>query len=729
MATRPAVSVIIPVYNGEKYLRGCLDSVFSQTLKQLQVICVDDGSTDHSAQILSEYQNMHPDLVIVSQENGGLSAARNAGIRRATGEYIDFLDCDDTLRTDALETLYRRAHEDALDMLLYDGKTIFASEELRQANPGYETLYRTKIHIGNKPMSGEELFVRLVDSGSYRASACMYLLRLDYLMAKGYTFIQGIYYEDNVFTLQCLLDAARCGVEAIPFYHRSLRGSSIVTTHKDFRHARSYYVCETAMQNFLFARSLGADTIRCARQQISSLRHHALSVYAALSDDERKQAMAMYPDAILIDDMLHTSATASPKPAPRKKTEPAPAPEWMSRTQLRSLTGQPYQPDHPFVSVIVPVYNAADYLQDTLHDLQSQTLQNIEILFVDDGSSDGSAQIIEQHAASDPRIQLFRQQNQFAGVARNHGMDHARGEYLLFLDADDRFSPNLAAYAYACAKHNSAQIVLFHADLLQMPQKTYAPAAFLCPCNRLPGKVFSGNDGRDHIFDVLNPWTKLFQRSYIQQLGIRYQPLFSSNDLYFSMVAMACAERIAPLPEVLVHYRVGLENNIQSQKSKAPLDTFHAFSAVKQELESRGIFDVYRKPFAVKAAESMLRSLDTMTSLDRYRELYQVLHNGGLENMGLGSISSEDMRHISNGAIKLERCRTIRDTDFDSYLLSSVTSSTPQSPSGQKPQLATSQEIARLQDEVNALRHSYAYRIGRKITWPFHVLKQLLLKC
>ena len=130
----------------------------------------------------------------------------------------------------------------------------------------------------------------------------------------------------------------------------------------------------------------------------------------------------------------------------------------------------------------------------------------------------------------------------------------------------------------------------------------------------------------------------------IQQLGIRYQPLFSSNDLYFSMVAMACAERIAPLPEVLVHYRVGLENNIQSKKSKAPLDTFHAFSAVKQELEARGIFDVYRKPFAVKAAESMLRSLDTMTSLDGYKELYQVLHNGGLDEIGIGHIHGDDMR-------------------------------------------------------------------------------------
>lgn len=710
MTMRPAVSVIIPVYNGEEYLNACLDSVFAQTLKELQVICVNDGSTDASAQILAEYRKAHSDMIIVNQENGGLSVARNTGIRHATGAYINFLDCDDTLRCDALETLYQRASQDELDMLLFDGETIYANEKLRQANPGYETLYRTKIHVGRRTMSGEKLFVRLVDGKSYRASACMYLLRLDYLREKGFTFIEGIYYEDNVFTLQCLLDAARCGIEATPFYQRSLRDDSIVTAHKDFRHARSYYICQTEIQSFLFTRSFDADTVRCAMQQITSLRQHALRVYAELSDEDRRQAIAQYSDAALIDCMLRAGPAAPPRVAAVKRTQVASKPKWMNDRQLRQLTDQSYQPSSPLVSVVVPVYNAAKYLPDTLHDLQGQSMKNFEMIFVDDGSKDGSAELIEQYAARDPRIRLLRQKNQFAGVARNHGMDHAKGEYLLFLDADDRFSPNLLTHAYACAKHNSAQIVLFHADLLQMPQKTCAPAAFLCPCDRLPQQVFSGQEGRNHIFDVLNPWTKLYQRSYIQQLGLRYQSLFSSNDLYFSMVAMACAERIAPLPEVLVHYRVGLENNIQSQKSKAPLDTFHAFSAVKQELVSRGLWEVYEKPYAVKAAESMLRSLDTMTSLDGYRQLYQVLHEGGLEEMGIGSICGEDMRHISNGAMKLERCLLIRDMAFDDYLLVTVTTSSLQGTS-----TTCSQEVTQLQEEVHALRNSYSYRIGNKL--------------
>lgn len=710
MMSRPNVSVIIPVFNGEEYLRQCLDSVFAQTLKEIQVICVDDGSTDHSAQILAEYQNTHPDMIVISQENGGLSAARNAGMLYATGEYLDFLDCDDTLRTEALETLYHRAHRDQLDMLFYDGETIYANEELRQANLGYETLYRTKICVGSKAMTGEELFARLVDGKSYRASACMYLLRLDYLREKGFAFIRGIYYEDNVFTLQCLLDAERCGVEATPFYQRSLRANSIVTVHKDFLHARSYYVSQTEIQSFLFSRSFRADTIRCAMQQISSLRQHALRIYAELSDDERRQAMAVYPDALLIDSMLRMSPMVPSRPADAKKDVRIAKPEWMNSKQLRQLTEQPYQPDSPLVSVVVPVYCAAEFLPETLHDLQAQSLKNFEMLFVDDGSKDDSVQIIEQHAARDSRIRLLRQKNQYAGVARNHGMDYAKGEYLLFLDADDRFSPDLLAHAYACAKHSSAQIVLFHADLLQMPQETYAPANFLRPCERLPQQVFSGQEEREHIFDVLNPWTKLYERSYVQQLGIRYQPLFSSNDLYFSMVAMACAARIAPLPEVLVHYRVGLENNIQSKKSKAPLDTFHAFIAVKQELENRGLWEVYQKPYAVKAAESMLRSLDTMTSLDGYRQLYQVLHEGGLEEMGIGSICGEDMRHFSEGAMKLERCRAIRDNKLDDYLLRAVTASGLQ---GISP--ICSQEIARLQEEVYDLRHSYSYRIGNKL--------------
>ena len=89
------VSVIVPVYNVEKYLKKCLDSLVNQTLKDIEIICVNDGSTDNSLQILQEYANTHPNIVIVDQENQGVSLARNNGIKKAKGGYIGFVDPDD----------------------------------------------------------------------------------------------------------------------------------------------------------------------------------------------------------------------------------------------------------------------------------------------------------------------------------------------------------------------------------------------------------------------------------------------------------------------------------------------------------------------------------------------------------------------------------------------------------------------------------------------------------
>lgn len=719
---RPAVSVIIPAYNGEEFLHQCLDSVFAQTLKSLQVICVNDGSTDHTAQILTAYQQLHPDMIIITQDNGGLSAARNAGLARATGEYIDFLDCDDMIQADALERLYRRASRDSLDMLFYDGETVYSTEALRLAYPGYKNLYRTKIDIGQAAMTGERLFVRLVEGKSYRASACMYLLRLDFLKAQGFAFIPGVYYEDNVFTLQCLLCADRASLDPMPYYKRNMHDSSIVTVRKSFLHARSYYICQNALQSFLLSHTFSAPVMRCAQQQVASLMRNAVQAYDQLTETERTAALAQYPDAILMDESLRMRDFFPTATSDSVQEEPFIPPVWMKETILRKYTAQDYQPESPFVSVIIPVYNAAEHLQETIHDLQHQTLRNFEMLFVDDGSSDDSYAILERFAAQDARIHILRQKNQYAGVARNAGMAHAKGDYMIFLDADDRFCPELLTYAYACARANDAQIVLFHANLLQMPEEIYTPAAFLCPCRYLPKHVFSGLEGREHIFDVLNPWTKLFSRSYIQQLGITFQPLFSSNDLYFSMVAMASAERIAPLPVVLVHYRVGQSDNIQSKKSKAPLDTYHAFAAVKTELEARGMFKAFQQPFAVKAAESMLRSLETMTTLDGYRQLYQTLHEGGLDNLEVASVESVDMKHISNGAQKLKRCKAIMSMDFDTYTLHALT--TPAVNISSVPiSQAYAEEIAKLSEDVQALRSSYAYRIGSKLTLPFHLIK------
>ena len=111
----PKVSVIIPVYNVEAYLRQCLDSVVNQTLKDIEIICVDDGSTDGSAAILKEYATKDERIKILTQSNSGAGAARNAGIARATGEWITFSDADDWIEPDAIEKMVAAAQREDAD--------------------------------------------------------------------------------------------------------------------------------------------------------------------------------------------------------------------------------------------------------------------------------------------------------------------------------------------------------------------------------------------------------------------------------------------------------------------------------------------------------------------------------------------------------------------------------------------------------------------------------------
>ena len=105
------ISVIIPVYNGETYLAQCLDSIIGQTLKEIEIICVNDGSKDRTQQILEKYAEKDSRIQIISQENGGAGAARNAGLRIARGEYLSILDGDDFFEPDMLEKAYKKAKE------------------------------------------------------------------------------------------------------------------------------------------------------------------------------------------------------------------------------------------------------------------------------------------------------------------------------------------------------------------------------------------------------------------------------------------------------------------------------------------------------------------------------------------------------------------------------------------------------------------------------------------
>ena len=128
------VSVIIPVYNGESYLEQCLDSIIGQTLKEIEIICVNDGSKDRTQQILEKYAEKDSRIQIINQENGGAGAARNAGLRIARGEYLSILDGDDFFEPDMLEKAYKKAKESRAELL------VFGSDQYYETTDEYKSV-------------------------------------------------------------------------------------------------------------------------------------------------------------------------------------------------------------------------------------------------------------------------------------------------------------------------------------------------------------------------------------------------------------------------------------------------------------------------------------------------------------------------------------------------------------------------------------------------------------
>jgi len=217
------VSVVIPVYNVEKYLRECADSVLGQSYRNIEVILVNDGSTDGSPKICNEYLGQDSRVRVIHQENKGLSAARNRGLDQACGEYIYFLDSDDYLASGAIQKLYGKADVEKLDVLLLD------SAKVDEAGVCYNA-HRSRNGIYKGVYDGRTLFAELTSNRDYRVIAQLLFIRRSFLLDVGLRFYEGILHEDVPFTFLLLLQCQRGAYLPEPLMCKRARRGSIMTT-------------------------------------------------------------------------------------------------------------------------------------------------------------------------------------------------------------------------------------------------------------------------------------------------------------------------------------------------------------------------------------------------------------------------------------------------------------------------------------------------------------------
>ncbi|NLM74445.1 MAG: glycosyltransferase [Clostridiaceae bacterium] len=280
----------------------------------------------------------------------------------------------------------------------------------------------------------------------------------------------------------------------------------------------------------------------------------------------------------------------------------------------------------PKVSVIVPVYNAGRYLRDCLDTIISQSLEDIEIICVNDGSTDDSTEILAQYQGKDSRIRVITQENKGGGNARNAGLDVARGEYLSFLDADDYFEKEMLKLASEQADETSADVVLFDAYTFNcVTGQTGEPSWILEQQFIPPQKVFSKTDIPETILQLSAccVWNKLYRRKMIQRENIRFQQLASADDTYFSVMALILAQRVTVLNKRLMYYRLNNATGQQSGRTKNPLNQYIAFKTIKEALEQRNLYDMLERTFTNRAAGNTLVNLEAMGTGSSFELLYE----------------------------------------------------------------------------------------------------------
>lgn len=278
MENQALISVIIPVYNVEKYLHECVDSVINQTYKNLEIILVDDGSTDSSGKICDEYVEKDERVTVIHKKNEGPSKTRNTGLEQAIGKYIYFLDSDDYIAEDAINNLVQTAESNQADLVFFDALSF--SDDGAEINQGYTVkgTYEAK--------NGYETLAELNKNKDYHCAIYLLLIKRQLLDENKIAFLESAYCsEDMLFTYQVYCSAQKAVQCKKTLYHRRYRPNSIVTSKKSVRHFRSCRdVYEEVRKYSAYIGKTGdymatEYTVRCA--------YNALNTYQKLSSENK----------------------------------------------------------------------------------------------------------------------------------------------------------------------------------------------------------------------------------------------------------------------------------------------------------------------------------------------------------------------------------------------------------------------------------------------------------
>lgn len=381
------------------------------------------------------------------------------------------------------------------------------------------------------------------------------------------------------------------------------------------------------------------------------------------------------------------------------------------------------------VSVIVPIYNGEKYLEECLDSICNQTLTEIEIICVDDGSTDKSYEILEEYKRNDNRIKLFRQCNLFAGAARNLGKANARGEYLVFWDCDDFFELTALEKMYHRITETDADICVCGGKrYYQNAEKLYPWPGYMNK-KRVPAEVFNRETNEEYILNFTNEatWNKMFRRSFVEDRELDFQGIRNGNDVYFVVNALCMAEKIAWIEEPLVNYRVNQENSLVGTLSKSALTPFQAWIDTAENLKENGIFP--ERSFVNKFCVAMFYLLRNIRTKEAFYETVTFLKESGFEKLNIVERDACYYHNKNHGDLVQH---ILNDTaeDFRDYLMFATYIELTEE--NAKVRLKNEEiekhkrKIKKLEKELDDIKNCNSYKAGKIVTYVPRKIKKLI---
>lgn len=585
---RKMISVIIPVYNVEDYLHVCLNSILNQTYENFEIICIDDASTDSSFKILEYFSKKDSRIKILKNDsNKGPGYSRNKGLDVAKGKYVYFLDGSDWCSPDAFEKLLQKAEQDNLDMLMFKNIVYYDDSQNFVIEDYYDMEFMNKFEskvFNHFDMDKTTLF-------KIPADCCNKLYLKSFLDENNIRFSnENLIHTDNPFNCKVIFNAKKISLMNNYFYNKRKRSESITShiehifdcipivhlifdTFLENREIYEYYKKE--ILSYIFEEVLNTHYINLDEEykqlffiKIQSVYKYFIKEYG-LYNDIKENIPNIILNRFKFDEIVEDLINGKFK-----------------------------------VSIIVPVYNVEDFLIECLDSICGQKFSDIEIICVNDGSTDNSQKILNNYSKNDDRIKIINQKNCGLGCARNTGLKYANGEYIAFIDSDDYISRDYVELLYDNMILNSSDVAISKiARFENNDEIIYSMPAF--PLEEIFKDVdfnkftFNYKNIKMHILNTsFSAVIKMYKKEFLDKFNLKFPQGIAFEDVLFHVQSLLNASKISFVPEFLYYYRLSNENSIMHDKSKIQ-DIVKVCNSVEDFLKNSNYFEEFKSEFFI----------------------------------------------------------------------------------------------------------------------------------